>query len=331
MPGNIAGAAPTLVMPQQLCTAFSEARDYAQLRNQYHDGSPEASQLAQTSRRTFKLSRRLTASQLTTLRNFYTSVNGGLTPFLFYNPYEGSPIGSNYDATGVNPTGRCVVVFRNSWQQATGSLRTDVQNFELIELYMDPTYADLAGFGPHGAIEAATLKTLTTHTSPGTPNAGVCAGISSAWGSIGLFQNVINADSTDWTLRTDSLTLISGGSPVSGVSIPLAGLSALVMNYCFRTTDWNTTLDEQLLIYDCWIELTYADSTTATLRPTSYQLVPAATVGGTGFSTLSNPQNAYDSDNTSCATLAFVEAPIWPSVGIGSSDELQLTSFTNLS
>ena len=72
MPGNVQGAAPSGVMPYSLCTAFAEAREYAQLQAQYHDGTTERSQLAQTSRRTFKLAQRLTASIAAT--NFGPSV-----------------------------------------------------------------------------------------------------------------------------------------------------------------------------------------------------------------------------------------------------------------
>jgi hypothetical protein len=56
MPGNLIGSTPNGVMPASLCTAFSELREYAQLQNQFHDGTIQRSQLAQTSRRTFRLS-----------------------------------------------------------------------------------------------------------------------------------------------------------------------------------------------------------------------------------------------------------------------------------
>src|SRR5271166_5598878 len=55
MPGNLVQAAPNGVMPASLCTAFTELREFAQLQNQFHDGTVQRSQLAQTSRRTFRL------------------------------------------------------------------------------------------------------------------------------------------------------------------------------------------------------------------------------------------------------------------------------------
>ena len=137
MPGNLVQAAPNGVMPASLCTAFTELREYVQLQNQYHDGTIQRSQLAQTSRRTFRLSKRLNVSALATLYNFWVSQNGGLTEFAFYNPFEvtaGQQVGSNYDPTGNETLGRVTVVFRGNWAQATDIARTNVQGLELVEV-----------------------------------------------------------------------------------------------------------------------------------------------------------------------------------------------------
>lgn len=136
MPGNVVNALPSGVMPASLCTAFEESREYAGLQNQHHDGTTEQSLLAQTSRRTFKLSKRLSASLLTALKSFWDGQNGGLTPFLFYNPFDVTPgqqIGSNYDPAGNSTVGRVTVVFRGNWSQSTGLARTDVPQIELVE------------------------------------------------------------------------------------------------------------------------------------------------------------------------------------------------------
>jgi hypothetical protein len=120
MPGNIQDAVPSGVMTASLCTAFTELREYVQLQNQYHDGTVQRSHLAQTSRRTFRLSKRLTASLLSALYSFWGSHNGGVTPFAFYNPFDvasGQQVGSNYDPTGNNTQGRVTVVFRRNWAQ----------------------------------------------------------------------------------------------------------------------------------------------------------------------------------------------------------------------
>ena len=86
-------------------------------------GTIQRSQLAQTSRRTFRLSKRLSASVLFSLYSFWLTQNAGLTPFAFYNQFDvvsGQQIGSNYDPTGNNVQGRVTVVFRSNW--ATGQI-----------------------------------------------------------------------------------------------------------------------------------------------------------------------------------------------------------------
>jgi hypothetical protein len=112
-----------------LCAAFSELREYVQLQAQYHDGTTDRSQLAQTSRRTFKLAQRLTAARAIALKAFWDGQQGGVVPFLFYNLAEGA-----YDATGNSTLGRYTVVFRGNWSQTTGLLRTDVPQVELAEV-----------------------------------------------------------------------------------------------------------------------------------------------------------------------------------------------------
>jgi len=129
MPDSIQNAAPSGVMPYALCTAFSESREFAQLQAQYHDGTTERSQLAQTSRKAFKLAQRLTAVRAIALKTFWDGQQGGVVPFLFYNLAEGA-----YDATGNSTQGRYTVVFRGNWSQSTGMLRTDVPQIELAEV-----------------------------------------------------------------------------------------------------------------------------------------------------------------------------------------------------
>jgi hypothetical protein len=126
MPGNIQSAVPSGVMPYSLCTALAESRECAQIQAQYHDGTTERSQLAQTSRKAFKLAQRLTAARVIALKSFWDGQQGGGIPFLFYNLAEGA-----YDATGNSTQGRYTVVFRGNWSQSTGMLRTDVPQIEL--------------------------------------------------------------------------------------------------------------------------------------------------------------------------------------------------------
>jgi hypothetical protein len=137
MPGNILAAVPNGVMPFSLCTAFREAREYVQLQSMYRDGTIQRLQLAQTSRRTFRLNKRLSASALSALYDFWVSQTGGLSPFAFYDPFDvaaGQQIGSNYDSTGDNSQGRVTVVFRGNWAHATDVCRSNVQGLRLVEV-----------------------------------------------------------------------------------------------------------------------------------------------------------------------------------------------------
>lgn len=129
MPGNIAAATPSGVLPQTLSLAFRETRELPMLSTQYHDGTTERSIItdtvnAPTSLRTWRIQKRLPAANAIALRAFYEGQNGGQVPFYFYNPFEpamGQPFGSNYDATGVSTQGRHTCVFRmQAWVGSTG-------------------------------------------------------------------------------------------------------------------------------------------------------------------------------------------------------------------
>ena len=99
--------------------------------------SRRRSQLTQTSRGTFRLSKRLSTSLLAELYNFWVTQNGGLTPFALYNPFDvaaGQQIGRNFDPTGNNTQGRLTVMFRGNWAEATDIARSNVQALELVEV-----------------------------------------------------------------------------------------------------------------------------------------------------------------------------------------------------
>jgi hypothetical protein len=122
------------VLPQTLSTAFSETSAFAVLENQYHDDTVQRAKLVETPRHTFKLSKRLNPSDAAALLAFYNAHQGGLTPFYFYSPWEGSPVGSNWSAGGSSVTGRYTVVFRGDWSQVTDVGRTNVPQLELVEV-----------------------------------------------------------------------------------------------------------------------------------------------------------------------------------------------------
>lgn len=144
MPGvlNTATVSPTAtVLPRMLFTSFVESNVYPIIQGQYHDGTQERSLItdgvnAPRSCRVWKLATRLTASKLATLFTFWdVAVQGGHKPFFFYDPYDtaGTPVGSNFDATGVSTQGRVTVVFRGNWSQSTDAGRSNVPSLELVE------------------------------------------------------------------------------------------------------------------------------------------------------------------------------------------------------
>lgn len=149
MPANLQTAVSVGVLPQSLCTSFVFSGVYPLLRQSYHDSTIEQGLVtdcetygtpvnAPRMLRSWKLAKRLTNAQLSTLRTFFfTTCTGGLQAFKFYDPFQplaGHPIGSNYDATGSSSQGRVLVRFNGNWQEQTYLQRSVVPNLELAEV-----------------------------------------------------------------------------------------------------------------------------------------------------------------------------------------------------
>ncbi len=132
MPGSVENAAPSTVLPQSLCRAFTHERAYPLIENEYKNGESQRSVLATNSRKRWRLTKRLTPAALQALRTFYDARNGTTEAFCFYDPYDTNPKFS-YDPTGQVTTGRYTVRFNSDWQQSSGPGRSDVE-IELIEL-----------------------------------------------------------------------------------------------------------------------------------------------------------------------------------------------------
>ncbi len=132
MPGNVQNAAPSAVLPQSLSRSFVHERAYPLIENEYKNGESQRSVLATTSRKRWRLAKRLAPAALQTLRSFYDARGGTVEPFYFYDPYETNPKFS-YDPTGQTTIGRYTVRFNSDWQQFSGPGRSDVQ-IELLEL-----------------------------------------------------------------------------------------------------------------------------------------------------------------------------------------------------
>ena len=132
MPGSVENAAPVTVLPQSLCRAYAHEREYLLVENEYRNGESQRSTQTATSRKRWRLTKRLTPAALQTLRDFYDARKGPAEPFYFYDPYETSPKFSS-DPTGQAVAGRYTVRFNSDWQQSCGPGRSDVQ-IELLEI-----------------------------------------------------------------------------------------------------------------------------------------------------------------------------------------------------
>ncbi len=110
MPGSVELSTPTTVMPFSLSSVFVHSRSYVNLINKYRNGETQRALLTASSRKFWKLSKKLTESELSDLKDFYIARNGGHEPFYFYDPYETSPK-FTYDPTGVETVGRHIVHF----------------------------------------------------------------------------------------------------------------------------------------------------------------------------------------------------------------------------
>jgi hypothetical protein len=128
MPGNVATATASVVMPLVLCSSFQRSERWKSHRNGYANGEHEAFSLVTNSRRSWDLSASLTAAALATLRDFYDGRKGQQLSFYFYDVHEGA-----YDATGTLANGRYIVRFAGDWRH-TRNLGRMPAELALIEI-----------------------------------------------------------------------------------------------------------------------------------------------------------------------------------------------------
>lgn len=132
MPGNVAAAAPSTVLPKSLCLAFSQAREWPTVQNDYPSGENQRSVQTTVPRRSWSLSKRLAPADAGALLSFFIARKNGLEPFFFYDFSEGSTL-FNYDATGVSSIGRFTVRFNGEFRMSLGIARCDA-SFRLVEV-----------------------------------------------------------------------------------------------------------------------------------------------------------------------------------------------------
>jgi phage-related protein len=130
MPGSVSNASPSTVLPLSLSTAFTHAREYAVNESAYIDGSSQRGRLSETSRKTWRMTKRLTVSELATLFAFYLARHGAHEAFYFYDPWAS---GFTHDPDGEQELGRYTVRFEGEWTQMMDIVRGDVE-LTLVEL-----------------------------------------------------------------------------------------------------------------------------------------------------------------------------------------------------
>jgi len=127
MPGTLLYAVPALVLPGNLCTAFTLTAAWPLVQNAYPDGNYQSRADGVNARHQWALSQRLTYAAWIALRAFWTSVRGPLASFYFY------PDPRLRDGTGASATGRYTVRFDGQFPTTYGMPRWDV-SLSLVEL-----------------------------------------------------------------------------------------------------------------------------------------------------------------------------------------------------
>ena len=122
MPGNVSAAAPATVLPVTISCAFSESREFPIVESgPYADGRSQRRNDAAYSRKVWVVSRRLTASEWTTLLAFWDARKGPQEPFYYY------PDSADHDPTGASETGRATVRFADSLSRTMALARSQME------------------------------------------------------------------------------------------------------------------------------------------------------------------------------------------------------------
>jgi hypothetical protein len=112
MPGAVAAAAAVDVLPFSLCSAFAHTREWAADINVYANGETQRYAVPDTSRKRWRLGKRLNAEDMATLRDFWLAHRHA--EFFFYDVFETDPKFS-YDPDGLDEAGRYAVRFEGNF------------------------------------------------------------------------------------------------------------------------------------------------------------------------------------------------------------------------
>ncbi len=119
MPANVRALVPEdlTTFPTGLCAAFSLISSFPTHRNDYAAGEYQGRKIG-TERRQWRLARRLTTSQIASLRAFYIARKGPVEAFIFTDV-----------VAGLSYTAR----FATDWNQQDGLVRSTA-SFDIVEV-----------------------------------------------------------------------------------------------------------------------------------------------------------------------------------------------------
>ena len=136
MPGNVDNAVSTTVLPNALSRQYVRNREYPLRSAEYADGRSQRFLLGATSRKSWRISRRISPTELTELRDFFEARGGAKETFIFYDVQEDAADNGTYryDETGVLVADhKYEVRFDIPWAQSVGLARGDV-DLVLVEV-----------------------------------------------------------------------------------------------------------------------------------------------------------------------------------------------------
>ena len=118
MPGSVQNAAPTTVLPQSLCRAFSHSAGLPADRERVQGRGPRSGRCwPPTSRKKWTIRKRLTPTQLAGAPELLRREERHARAVLLLRSVQMSPKFS-YDPTGVAVTGRYIVRFNTDWRSS---------------------------------------------------------------------------------------------------------------------------------------------------------------------------------------------------------------------
>lgn len=287
--GSVSGAVAADTFPSTLSTKFTEIDSIEVNANEYHDGTLQNKALAVSSRKSWKLSKRLTPALMVQLRDF--TKRNAANAFYFYSPFETDP---PFNQNPAGESGRYLVRLASDWDQQTSFPRSDA-SVELIEVASPDDIASASSITNGNVPISAVLSLVSAHTPNAgfTPNFGAGASLS----PVGLIFPVPDwfHSTAAWTKRTDS-ELIDPASVLGGAG----GLSLLLMLEQDGSGGSGVLSPPDTFdIYDCYVIVAYGDGTTQTFRPTSSASIVTGASGA-----VTNGPAAYDGDPNTFATIS---------------------------